>query len=88
MVLNTKENLFFNRPPFQFPVLYLYLFACCVCVRTVLGLSEPESGAAKQGYFPMGGSSECVYKHSAAEGWANEMGLRWTILCLHQPRIL
>ncbi len=41
-------------------VLYVHVFAVCD-LKIVLSLSESESGAAKQSYIPMGGSTEGIY---------------------------
>jgi hypothetical protein len=42
-------------------------------LKIVSSLLEPESGAAKPGYVPMGGKSEGIYKHSAGEGQASDI---------------
>jgi hypothetical protein len=63
------------QPPKGAVVFYMYIYVCAfiLWLRIVLSHSEPESGAAFQGYIPMGGSSEGVYKHSAGESCASNI---------------
>jgi hypothetical protein len=46
----------------------LYSCACCMYSKTVLSISEADSGAAKWGYIPGGGSSEGISEPLVGEG--------------------